>query len=194
MLFRSKRKALLSIALVLVLAIGIIFPIGLRQVRADNNSVTVSFGNGIVQGEVGNQTVKYKVDGTDVAITVTAAIDVNNKTASITVNNGSELEGITVDDAFNPDTMEIKLSAQDGFNESLSWDNNVLKKQSGGIPTNQGILSFTIVKKEGGGGDSSQVNHVYDRDGDKLYFVWLDGSNVYSHAIDNVFGADNRIN
>ena len=77
----SKRKALLSIALVLVLAIGIIFPIGLRQVRADNNSVNVSFGNGTVQG----QTVTYNVDGTDVAITVTAAIDVNNKTASITI-------------------------------------------------------------------------------------------------------------
>lgn len=37
----SKRKALLSIALVLVLAIGIIFPIGLRQVRAIDNSVNV---------------------------------------------------------------------------------------------------------------------------------------------------------
>ena len=189
----SKRKALLSIALVLVLAIGIIFPIGLRQVRADNNSVNVSFGNGKVQGDPGSQTVTYNVDGKDVAITVTAAINVdNNKTASITIN-GNVLEGITVGNKFNPDTMEIKLSAQDGFNASLSWDNNVLKTQSEGIPTD-GTLSFTIVKKEGGGGDSSQVNHVYDPKGDTVYFVWLDGSNVYSHAIDNVIGVDNIIN
>ena len=186
----SKRKALLSIALVLVLAIGIIFPIGLRQVRAIDSSVDVSFGNGNVQGDPGRQTVTYNVDGTDVAITVTAAINVNNKTASITVNNGNALEGITVGDTFNPDTMEIKLSSQDGFTASLSLDNNVLKNPSGGIPMDKGTLSFTIDKKEGGG----QGNHVYNRDGDTVYFVWLDGSNVYSHAINDVIGVDNRIN
>ena len=185
----SKRKALLSIALVLVLAIGIIFPIGLRQVRADNNSVNVSFGNGKVQGNPGYQTVTYNVDGKDVAITVTATINDNNKTASITINNGNELEGITVGDTFNPDTMEIKLSSEGGSEFRLSWVNNVLKNQSGGIPTD-GTLSFTIDKKEGGG----QGNHVYDSGGDTVYFVWLDGSNVYSHAINNVIGVDNRLN
>ncbi|HAQ52100.1 MAG TPA: hypothetical protein DCR12_04985, partial [Lachnospiraceae bacterium] len=191
----SKRKALLSIALVLVLAIGIIFPIGLRQVRAIDSSVDVSFGNGNVQGDPGRQTVTYNVDGTNVAITVTAAINVNNnKTASITINNGNELEGINVGAAFNPDTMEIKLSAQDGSEFRLSWDNNVLKNQSGGIPTNEGPLSFTIVKKEGAGDDSSQGNHEYKRGGDTVYFVWLDGSNVYSHAINDVIGVDNRLN
>ncbi len=186
----SKRKALLSIALVLVLAIGIIFPIGLRQVRADN-SVNVSFGNGKVQVNPGSQTVTYNVDETDVAITVTATIDVEkNKTASITINNGNELNGITVGDTFNPDTMEIKLSSEGGFNASLSWENNVLKTQSEGIPTNEGTLSFTIDKKEGGG----QGNHEYNPNGDTVYFVWLDGSNVYSHAINDVIGVDNRLN
>ena len=190
----SKRKALLSIALVLVLAIGIIFPIGLRQVRAIDSSVDVSFGNGNVQGDPGRQTVTYNVDGIDVAITVTAAINVNNKTASITINNGNELEGITVGATFNPDTMEIKLSSEGGSEFRLSWDNNVLKNQSGGIPTNEGPLSFTIVKKEGAGDDSSQGNHEYKRGGDTVYFVWLDGSNVYSHAINDVIGVDNRLN
>lgn len=36
--------------------------------------------------------------------------------------------------------------------------------------------------------------HVYDQNGDTVYFVWLDGENVYSHAINNVVGVDNRLN
>ena len=103
-------------------------------VKADGGGGTeVAFTDGTVSGNditygVGNQSVTVSVSGGDVA------------DSKITVPQGSEGSvTFTLSGNYDPDTMEVRVYTDEGFNDTLTVTNNVTslanKTNEGGLPT-----------------------------------------------------------
>lgn len=121
------------------------------------------------------------IEGTNVTY------NINDKSVIVAINNHSLSNNIiTIDEdeignaftftGFDPDTMQIKLEADDGFsaNYILQQDGTIVKDGEGGLPDN---LTLKIVSKE------SESGTEFDG---TVYFIWNCDNKVCKSQIDGL--------
>ena len=177
----KKMKRVLAGLLGVMMAFSIIMSgKAVTQVNAAD-TITVDFSDG---KSVENNVITYAVGDVDVTVEVNGASVSDSK---VVVPRDQE-DGVTftLGNTFNPDTMEVQIYSESGFNTTLAVTNNqtslVAKQNEGGLPD---AVKLKVVEKQNGGDNPPQVITDPEEiavnitgDTDKLEPVKVDGSAV----------------
>lgn len=194
---KSRGRRLLSVLMALVLCLGML-P---GAVWAEGEQVITFLGT--VQNNNGVTTVTYKVNNTDVVVTLKSGMTIDMEDGqdghpkkTLTLENGSFLTGVVESiNGFDAGTMEIRAMGSNNFSTTLTWDSTSKQFTLPGETVLPGAFSFVIQQKNNGGnnpqpGDSDHGpgpgdEHTFSG---TAYFVWDNGESLGIKKIENIKG------
>lgn len=136
------------VASVLVTSMFAVIIVPFLKVFAENTfTIEFDFTDGTVNGNV----VTYTIGETNVTATVSGTI--TNGVANL--GNESWVTSITIDDNYDPDTMQIRVYGNDGFQATYSYNDGTLTRNGTGSLPNS--VKFVIEAKQNDyeGGDTN---------------------------------------
>ena len=160
---KKNLKLTMALFIALILVVNVFMPAMKAFAEGMGYLATISLKDGRVNGSE----VTYNVDGTDVVLTLASGVTVDmehNKQIEVAVDSETgEIDGITVGPTYNGETMQIKVSAEGGFNTNLIVNSGNLKLPTGAsIP--EEVVTLTIEKKSNNTGGNTQQQTTGNED------------------------------